>query len=72
MLIGQPWLVHRMLNFCALDVLQRTVTSSGTSLLDVLSLPEEHIRRRIKTLISSPGMMFFQSWQQRKTSQTFS
>jgi hypothetical protein len=81
-LIGQLWLLHRMLIFCALNVLQQTVTS-GTSQLDVLSLPavniiwgsfgwDEHIWRRKKTLVSFPSVMFFQSWQQRKTFRTFS
>jgi hypothetical protein len=71
-----------MLIFCVPDVHQLTVMSD-MPWLDVLSLPEvnirwrsfgrdEHIRRRIKTLVSSPNMMFFQSWQQQKTSQTFS
>jgi hypothetical protein len=57
-LIGQPWLLHRMLIFCALNVSQQTVTSD-TSQLGVLSLPEvnimwgsfgwdEHIWRRIE------------------------
>jgi hypothetical protein len=63
-----------MLIFCAPDNHQRTVMSDMPQ-LDVLSLPEvnikwgsfgrdEHIRRRIKTMVSSPDMMLFQSWQQ--------